>query len=113
MPTIKSNELVIFNNGQIVHGNKKVGYFASVKNTPEGMAWIKQLREKNRQYKIVIFATGTNRRERFKMAGKVMITYGDADAGFKLPRSVAERFRVYLYEKTHFAKYADFDKVIV
>ncbi|MFA6570165.1 MAG: hypothetical protein WCT77_02910 [Bacteroidota bacterium] len=112
MPTIKSNELVVFNHGQILHGGKTVGYFASVKNTLEGRAWIKQLRNKNKQYRVVCFATGTNRRERFKLAGKEMRRYNGADAGFKLPVSVAERFRVYLYEKNSYcASYANFNSI--
>lgn len=97
MPTIKSDELVVINNGQILHGNEPVRYFASVKNTPEGRIWIKQLQKKNPQYKVVMFPTGTNRRERFAKAGKVMKTHHGVDAGFKLPWSVAERFRVYLH----------------
>ena len=57
-----------------------------------------------------MFATGTNRRERYlKAYGRNM----GRDMGDKLPWSVAERFRVYLYEKTHFAKHADFSTVVV
>lgn len=116
MPTIKSDELVVFNHGQILHGGVPVNYFASVKNSPEGLAWIKQLRKKNPQYRVVMFSTGTNRRERFAKSGKVMRTYGGVDAGFKLPWSVAERFRVYLYEKTNWneaTKIAEFSDVVV
>jgi len=99
MPTIKSDELVVFNHGQILHGGKKVGYFASVKNTPEGKAWIKQLRKKNPQYKVTPFATATNRRQRyFEAYGREM----GIDRGDKLPWSVAERFRVYLYKKDEY-----------
>ena len=114
MPTIKSDELVVFNHGQILHGKDTVQYFASVKNTPEGKAWIKQLRKKNRQYRIVYFSTGTNRRERFAMAGREMRTYyGGQDAGFKLPHSVAERFRVYLYHKEFSPNEIKFTDVVV
>ena len=118
MPTIKSDELVVFNHGQILHGKHPVSYFASVKNTPEGRAWIKQLRKKNPQYKVVMFPTGRNRKERFKLAGRKMRTYGGIDAGFKLPWSVAERFRVYLYEKNvigewGYAPKAKFSDVVV
>jgi len=97
MPTIKSDELVVFNHGQILHGKDTVQYFASVKNTPEGKAWIKQLRKKNRKYRVVCFPTGRNRRQRyFEAFGYEM---GKWDNGRKLPARVAERFRVYLYVK--------------
>lgn len=101
MPTIKSDETVVLNiNDNIKHGGDSVRYFASVKNTEEGREWIKNLRKKNPDYKIVIYPTGTNRRERFKLAGIEIPTSPDgSDKGNKLPYSVAERFRVYVKEE--------------
>lgn len=117
MPTIKSDELVVFNRGQILHGGNKVGYIASVKNTPEGRAWIKQLERKNPQYEVVYYATGTNRRERFKLSGKEMPTWEGKDAGNRVPASVVERFRVYLYNRDIIHRYGqsetDLNKIVL
>lgn len=115
MPIIKSDKLVVLNNGQILHGKNKVNYFASVKNTPEGREWIKQLRKKNIQYKIIYYVTGTNRRQRyFEAFGREMPKH---DNGNKLPVRVAERFRVYLYPKNAEYRYrmseTDLNKIVV
>jgi len=98
MPTIKSDSTVVFNTKEtpIVHGRRLVGYIASVKNTPEGLEWIKRLRKLNKGCKVVTYATATNRREKFRLAGKELPTIGGRDCGDKVPASVADRFRVYV-----------------
>ena len=110
MPTIKSSEDVVLNlDRTIKHGNSEVGYIASVKNSPKGKAWISKLRKINSNFRVVIYPTGTKRRERLASIG-IKMAMGD-DHGDKLPWSIAERFRVYVYEKTYAVAYPDFSEV--
>jgi hypothetical protein len=113
MPTIKSDETVVLNlDRTIMHGDRKVGYIASVKNSPEGKAWIRQLRKLNPDFRVQQWTTGTNRKERFAKAGKTLRTWynmtskNQNDAGYKLPSSVADRFRVYVRTKPNKGEYS-------
>lgn len=108
MPRINSNETLVFNTNEnpIIHGRERVEYIASVKNTPEGKDWIKQLRKLNPDFNVVVFTTGSNRREKFESAGKEMKTYKGVDVGDRLPVSVADRFRVYVKTRPNYGEWS-------
>lgn len=90
-------DLVVFNNGNILHHGVKPGWFASVRNTLAGRRWIESLKKANPQYKYRVIGRGKNRKKLYENAGrKPNSRYG---AFGWVPLEIAERLCVYLYEK--------------